>query len=247
MRIYVRSTRVAMLLAYIDESHDKSTYWQVGLVCPEHTVAPLTHALDEVVRNAADNYAGVRERAELHGHDLFQGKADWSALEKLPRARIGVYNAAFTAIADHDVDILLRGVNIRRLNERYASARHPHDVTLEHLLERINDNSASRHGGQPLLVIADEIDRAQVHRRNLWRYQRFTTSGYRARQLTHIVDTMHFVPSDASRLVQAADLIVFLKRRRHADLGTDARAKRENERLWQRIEPRVVHEHCWHP
>lgn len=236
-----------MLLAYVDESHNKSIYWLVGLVCPEHTITSLTNALDTVARKAAEAYVGVRERAELHGHDVFHGKGDWSALEKMPRARIGVYNAAFGAIADHDVDILLRGVNTERLRHRYGYSRHPHDVTLEHLLERLDENAALRHDGQPMLVIADEIDRSDIHRGNLWRFQRGATSGYRSRQLTHIVDTMHFVPSDASRLVQAADLIVFLKRRRHADLDTDPRATRANERLWQRIQPRIVHEHCWRP
>ena len=236
-----------MLLAYIDESHDRSTYWLVGLVCPEHTIASLTRALDAVVLKAADAYDGVSPQAELHGHDLFQGKRDWAALEKMPRARIGVYNDAFVAIANHAADVLLRGVNVQGLNDRYGRQRKPHDVTLEHLLERLDENAAHRHNGQPLLVIADEIDRTDVHRRNLWRFQRVATSGYRSRQLIHIVDTMHFVPSDASRLVQAADLIVFLKRRRYADLDTDKRARRANERLWQRIEPRIVHEHCWWP
>jgi hypothetical protein len=80
-----------MLLAYIDESHDRSTYWLIGLVCPEDTIASLTRALDAVVQKAAGAYPGVSPQAELHGHDLFQGKGAWSALEKMPRARIGVY------------------------------------------------------------------------------------------------------------------------------------------------------------
>lgn len=236
-----------MLLAYIDESHDRSTYWLVGLVCPEDTIAPLTYALDAVVQKAANAYVGISPRAELHGHDLFHGKRDWSALEKMPRARIGVYNDAFAVIADHPVDVLLRGVDLKGLRTRYVVPRHPHDVTLEHLLERLDENTAHRHHGQPLLVIADDIDRTDVHRRNLWRFQRMATSGYRSRRLTHIVDTLHFVPSEASRLVQAADLIAFLKRRRYAELDTDDRALRANERLWQRIQPRIVHEHCWLP
>lgn len=231
-----------MLLTYVDESFDKSTYWLVGLVVPEHAVASLTNALDLVVAKAAAGYPGISPRAELHGHELFHGHSDWRALEAMPRARIGVYNDAFAAVASHDVDILLRGVAVQQLH-----TAHPHDITLEYLLERLNDHAESRRNSQPTLVIADEVERTSVHRDNLWRFQRFATGGYRSRKLTHIVDTLHFVPSDASRLVQAADLIVFLKRRMYADLDTDERARRANAQLWDRISPRIVHDHLWTP
>lgn len=43
----------------------------------------------------------------------------------MTRARIGVFGAAFQALADHDVAVIVRGVDIRRLNDRYAGQRAP--------------------------------------------------------------------------------------------------------------------------
>jgi hypothetical protein len=233
-----------VLLAYVDESYNAERYWIAALLCPEDVLRPLTEALDAVVDKAATAY-GTAPNAELHGHALFHGKDDWSGLSTMPRARIGMYNAAFAAIASFDVEIFIRGVDITGLNRRYLHPEHPHAVVLSHLLERIDERAAAV--DQWALVIADEVDGADEHRRNLWRSQRFATRGYRARQLGQIVDTIHFAPSKASRLVQAADLIAYLYGRIQARLDTDPRAQRANAVLWDRLALHLVHCHCWHP
>jgi hypothetical protein len=236
-----------MLLAYVDESYNSSTYWIAALLCPEASLVPLTEALDDVCQKAADSYIGVSPKAELHGHDLFQGKGDWASLKTSVRARIGVYNDAFSAIASVDLDILIRGVDRARLDDRYTYPDHPHSVVLAHLLERIDERSAQHYQSEPVLVIADEVDRADQYRRNLWHFQRYSTTGYRSRRLTNIVDTIHFAPSAASRLVQAADLIAFLRRKIIERVGQNGKADRANAALWSRISDQVVHQHCWRP
>ena len=64
--------------------------------------------------------------------------------------------------------------------------------------------------GDYVLVIADEVDGQARHHADLSSYREVGTTGYRHRKLTRIVDTLHFAPSHASRLVQAADVITFL-------------------------------------
>jgi hypothetical protein len=64
--------------------------------------------------------------------------------------------------------------------------------------------------GEYALVIADEVDGQAKHRADLSSYRDVGTTGYRHRKLTRIVDTLHFAPSRASRLVQAADVITIL-------------------------------------
>jgi hypothetical protein len=237
-----------VLLAYVDESYSQGwdRYWIAALVCPEGVVGPLSNALDAVVAKAAAGYSGIGTRAELHGHALLQGKDDWAPLRGMVRSRIGVYNDAFDAIASHDVRIMIRGVHVPRLNERYTYPDHPHTVVLQHLLERI-DIHAENDGDQPALVIADEVDRASEYRRELWRYQRDSTPGWRSRRIKNIVDTIHFAPSHASRLVQAADLIAYLHGRMTSGADRDDRAVRANEKLWSRIVPRIYHNDWWRP
>jgi hypothetical protein len=225
-----------MLLAYADESYTKSRYWIAAVLCPEDVVFPLTMALDAVVEKAAKAY-GTRTGAELHGHPLFQGQDDWASLLTKPRARIGIYNDAFDAIAGFDVEIIIRGVDILGLKTRYKqSAEHPHAVVLERLLERIDDRAKQR--DQLALLIADQVDGADEYRRHLWFFQRFMTAGYRARQITRVVDTIHFAPSTASRLVQAADLVAYLKMRIDSKRDLDERALRRTRRSGSGSDPR---------
>lgn len=137
-------------------------------------------------------------------------------------------------------------MGMRSLNRRYGPlADHLHSVVLAHLLERLDERA--EHQDQLVLVIADEVDEAAAYRRDLWRFQRFATAGYKPRQLKRIVDTIHFAPSKASRLVQSADLVAYLYRRMHARQDSDERAQRANAALWGRINSKVMHRHCWHP
>ncbi len=58
---------------------------------------------------------------------------------------------------------------------------------------------------------------------------------------------LHFAPSRDSRLLQAADLIAFLYRRRTTHVEPDARAVRANDQLWALIAPKVAHDWTWRP
>ncbi|HUP72199.1 MAG TPA: DUF3800 domain-containing protein [Acidimicrobiales bacterium] len=234
-----------MLLAYVDESYDKTYYWIGGLICPESQAVSLMHQLDEVVADAAMSYRGIGTNAELHGYALLQGKDDWEPIQSMIRARIGVYSAALKAIARHDVTIMLRGVHKPGLDRRYKFPDHPHSVALAHLLERVDELAAAR--DEWALVIADEVGEESTHRKNLWHFQRCSTGGYRSRQLSRIVDTIHFAPSSASRLVQSADLVTYLHTRIRTDVARDLRAQQANRDLWALIESRVKHQECWYP
>lgn len=233
-----------VLLTYVDESYTRDLYFIAALLCPDREAISLTRALDAVAAKAAENH-GVPQDAELHGHDLFQAKGVWAHLAKMPRIRIGVYNDAFQAIADHDVKIIIRGVNSRRLRERYNTADDPHSVVLGQLLERVDEYAMRR--DDYALVIADEVAQPGRYRADLSQYRQHGIWGASTRKLTRIVDTLHFAPSSASRLVQAADLIAFLHRRMESAAAPDERARRANMAIWARVGPRVLHTSCWNP
>ncbi|HWS37032.1 MAG TPA: DUF3800 domain-containing protein [Actinoplanes sp.] len=128
---------------------------------------------------------------------------------------------------------------------RYVVPEPAHGVVLQHLLERVDEYAASI--GDYALVIADEVDGQARYRADFSGYRRSGTGGYRGRKLTRIVDTLHFAPSHASRLVQAADMVAFLYRRVFAHLESDHRARKAKAAMWRRLEPRVEHEFCWLP
>ena len=118
-------------------------------------------------------------------------------------------------------------------------------MVLQHLLERVDEYVTSV--GEYALVIADEVDAQAKHRADLSTYREVGTLGYRHRKLTRIVDTLHFAPSNASRLVQATDVIAFLYRRVFTCEETDERSRKAKLAMWKRLVPRVQHELCWFP
>lgn len=237
-----------MLLAYVDESYSRDFYYMAALLCPDHALQELAADLDAVTVKAASAYDEVSADAELHGYELFHGKADWEALRGKPRARIAIYRDTLAALASQPVHIIIRGVDRKRLTARYGErADDPHSIVLQHLLERIDE--CARYQQELALVIADELSQndQQQHRKDFRLYRTSGTFGYRGHRLEHIVDTLHFAPSKASRLVQAADLTAFLARRILCEEDTDKRAIEANTSLWQHIEPRITHCWCWTP
>lgn len=226
-----------MLLAYVDESYSKTWYYMAAMLCNGPGAQAITAALDATVTKAAERFA-VPKDAELHGYELFNGEGCW---EDVPvRARIGIYNEAFAAIGAHCTALVLRGMNATGPQHRFTAPIARHRLVLQHLVERI-DECADQHDAH-VLVIADEVGEQSKHRADLHDYLR---NGTGDRELTRIVDTMHFAPSSASRLVQAIDLVVFLYRRLQTHTETNERATRANAALWARIEPKIRHQDCW--
>jgi hypothetical protein len=230
-------------LAYVDESYTSDLYFVAAVVVDDACASALGPALDDVVIRASQRHPGVKDTAELHGHSIFHGKDDWTGLP--PRARINIYDQVMRAIGDHRADVFLRGIDRNRQAARYSRPDPPHDVVLQHLLERLND--FGRRLREPVLVIADEIHEHDRHRSNLRDFRQFGTPGYRSSTLPMILDTLHFVPSKHSRLIQAADMVAFLHCRRRCRTDTDPRAQRANDLLWSRIGGRIRHQGTWHP
>lgn len=111
--------------------------------------------LDIVVAGAARDYEYVASDAELHGYDLFHGRADWHALAKMWRARISIYREVLAALGKLPVYTVIRGVDRQRMACRHPDLVNPHSIVLSHLLERIDEHAKKL--GQRALVIADEL------------------------------------------------------------------------------------------
>lgn len=234
-----------VLLAYLDESFTKTRYYMAALIVDGDQAGALSDALDDVIWKAITDHSNLHPRAELHGHDIFAGKKDWARLAPKIRARIGVYDDALQAIAQHAAAVIFRGVDVERLNRRYSNPDHPHSIVLTHLIERIDEFAEER--AEHALMIADEVSNQADHRRSLYSYQKGATWGWRSRQITRVIDTLHFAPSSSSRLVQAADLLAFLYRRTETHVETDQRAAQANAVLFGRVEPLIYHRGTWLP
>src|SRR6266508_3129053 len=187
----------------------------------------------------------------LTGQRRWRCRTSWTASRWPPRKRTDYLMAwsctdtRHSTPAAQDIHVIARSMDVVGQNARYRFPEPPHSVVLQHLLERVDECVTTL--GEYALVIADEVDGQAKHRTDLSSYRDVGTTGYRRRRLTRIVDTLHFAPSHASRLVQAADVIAFLYRRGFTHRETDERSRKTKVSMWKRLEPRVHHELCWFP
>lgn len=232
----------ALVLAYVDESYTTDHFFLGAVVVDSLAARRIESGLDAILLDYAGRF-GVTASTELHGHPLFQGRDGWADVPT--RARINVYERAMAVIGTSGARLLLRGMDCRRQRERYTRPFPPHEVVLTHLLERVDADAcaASVHA----LVLADEVHTQERHRTNFRTFRAEGTPGYRSSRLDQILDTIHFAPSQHSRLLQAADLVTFLHRRRRTHREPDARAQAANERIWSHVAGAVVHDLCWEP
>ncbi|MEG3614330.1 DUF3800 domain-containing protein [Isoptericola haloaureus] len=129
--------------------------------------------------------------------------------------------------------------------ERYVDPHPPHDVVLGHLLESIND--VAHANDQKAVVVADEVHAAERHRTNFRHYRRSGTPGYQSSRLPQVIDTIHFGPSEHSRLLQAVDLATFIYRRRCTVRETNDRARKTLDTTWRHVGGAVSRSWIWRP
>jgi hypothetical protein len=233
-----------VLFAYIDETSNIRCYRTVGLVVRAANVRQFAEQLDVVVSRAAQSFEGIDADIELHGHDLFGATQEWAPLKPVVRARISIYRQALDVTAEHAEGIWIEGLDRKGFRDRYADQHDEHITVLLHLLEKLN-RYANRHG-EDLVVIADEHRTAKSAQAALRKARRERVWGYRGKP-QRIADTVYFVSSAGSRLVQAADLVAFLYQRLADGVDRDERAAAANRGLWSALENVPVHDRLWEP
>ncbi len=235
-----------VLIAYVDESYDRDFYF-VGAAIAEYDVWTDLASRYEAIRLTTRALHNVDAAAEFHGHELMGGAGDWKSLRGKHREAAGIYAAALRAAQEAGVSYLFRGVDVQRLNARYAYPRQPHDVAFSHLLERIDEYTDAHGHGEQTIVIADEIATQEQHQAEFVGYQRDGTSGYRSTRLEHISAPINFASSKLTPGLQAADMAVYLHRRRSTTVETHPQAQRVMTRLIDIVDASTAHRWTWEP
>jgi hypothetical protein len=249
-----------MYFFYIDESGntganldspDQPVHWLVALGID------VTHmrALEADVLALALKSFRARARSpdfELHGADVFSGRGECQGMP--PANRVQLYGEILGLAAKHGCVLFVQGIHKQRHKERarergYAP-HHPHRLGFMYLLERIDDWLESRQPHADLfeaasaeygLIIADE--QKEVHRQIVARFAYWKDSGtdfLSGRELKWLVDTVHYVPSHDSWLIQLVDCVAYIRSRFHrvlshkgADQGKYSASEAAVARLWR--------------
>lgn len=100
---------------------------------------------------------------------------------------------------------------------------------------------------EEVIVVADEIATQEEHRRQFESYQLLGTPGYRSSKLDLISSPIQFTSSKNAVGLQAADLAVYLRRRRHTVTETHPKSVATMARLSGLVGMSTAHDWVWTP
>ncbi|MFR4189218.1 MAG: DUF3800 domain-containing protein [Corynebacterium variabile] len=229
---------------FIDESYGDDHYYVAGVLADDQALANLTRRLDALAEDLAEQY-GLEAPVEFHAHEIMNGKKKWKPLNGNTAARVSILRRALLEVEASGVKICIEGVDVKRLRTRYRYPDPPYEISLRHLLERVDARCVQY--GHMCVVEADMIDKKNDFIEAIAGYQRTNTPGYRPSQLGSIVSPISYIDSRSSRGIQAADMAVYVYRRHNEHVGGSAKSRRATARLAAIVARSTFHVRKWLP
>ncbi len=234
-----------MLLAFTDESYSDAHYYQAAFVIDEKSLPALASLISE-----ANTYAqgfGAQAGIEYHGHAIMSAVDGWEFLGNKFRMKSAIYKDVLKRIAQLDATLIIQGVDVKRLNNRYKYPHSPHEVTHKNLMDAVDKYAESK--GEKVFIFSDQID-MQVRLEALFiKYQASSTGGWYPRYLANIL-SIQYVESHIHPGVQIVDLCIYLFRRFDEHIESNRRTRKVVEKMWEILAP-IIHKdyqpRVWRP
>lgn len=230
------------LRLFVDESYGADDYYVAGVLVTQVQYVRLVAAVEEIRASVASSF-GMRADVEFHGHRMMQCQDDWRVMQGRLHESVAVYRALLRAVVTSGAVVWLEGVDVRRLNARYRYPDSPYEVSLRHLLEKVD--AFCRTQGVTCDVTADLIDKADDFREAIAGFTRSGTPGWRPSRLERITGP-EWLDSRSEPGVQMADLVVYILRR-HREVAGSAKAQRTTRSLVHQLRPAIRGERKWIP
>lgn len=228
-----------MLVAYLDESYTEDMFFIGAAIAEEAVWVDVSAKLEAVLQAAIETYE-LNEKAELHADEIMGGRKHWKPLRGRHREAEEVIKDALKVTRKAGVQYIFRGLDVQRLNARYRYPSPPHEVVLQHLLERLEQHAVFVQASEPIQVIADTVDTKNELQATFAGYKALHTPGCRPSSLSHIASPIAFEDSREHFGLQAIDLAVYLWRRRETVLDPHPRAAATLRRLMTEVDPRAI-------
>ena len=228
--------RLDLHLCYFDENKrtpDKSGFFIGGLMIPDRQARKFEQVLAEITFG----FFGTRDLTrsnELHGKDLFHGKGN--ARGRTLDERLRVFRQVSAFVADNALPVRLVYIDVDRHNQKYRQPTAAYRLGLMLVLERFAEHLEEI---DDLGLVfgdyeADEMTRAVQD------FSDYKSKGktpmYFGRALNQILDTVYFTHSHHSRLLQVADLLVYLAGRYEISTkSADRWHEQEAKSCWEKI------------
>jgi len=227
-------------LVYIDEtgSVGKGASGQplltlVAVLVDESKVQPLAKAFQQV---AWDHLGWVPGDFELHGTEMWGGSGHWDG--KTPDELIAAYEQAIAVLEDLEIAVVHASINKQRLHDRHdgIADNNAYLLALQFLLEKMD----AFYTADLKILVADEAKEHQLRAiRMVADLQDWGGGEVPGRRLRTVIDTMHFVSSNASPGVQLADLVAFALQRSRNGRDKHPKAVAALQRICNQIADRT--------
>jgi hypothetical protein len=205
-----------MYLAYMDEAGntgrkadaDQPVHMLGCLLVEDSCVRPLEDAIAAVATKHFPKLS-TKSDFEFHGALLYSGKGIFRGCP--PAARIAAMRDLIEVTAQHSAAFGYTGVNKVK---SYAND-HPHRIAFTLLVERLEPWLKARDA--LALIVADEnheVDQNLITDME-WFKQHSTSWGYVHVKIERVIDSIHFVKSHNNRLIQACDVLTYMRLKNH--------------------------------
>lgn len=232
-----------MLRAYVDESYCDDWFFMVAaLAYSQEQVRNLERSFAALLRSESERLA-IPTPSEVHGYDLFQGVDMWGDVRLFERLAISA--KIINLMAEADIRFVVRGIDRAAQRRRYPEAYSPYPMILTHVAREVDRLAGERKTYAE--ITCDEYHQHDRHRAMLDRHRTLGTPGYRRSTLPNIRGDLTFLPSHESALIQAADIVAYLRHRIALRPSPPYKEKRARGHLWAKVEAMLLHEYCWVP
>lgn len=200
-----------LLLCFLDESNQfvpgnrETAISFAGILIDSSGVLALTNRLDALVARSLPTESHRRD-TELHAYDLYHRLGRWKALS--PRQSIWVFSEVLRAITDHSLGIFFRLVH----SPREDVTEMERDV-LESVLQRAG-LFALESRAHTLAVCDERRDGGFRHLQGLSSFAVNSPDPSPPIEQVAVIPPLCFAPSHETRVLQAADMLAFILRRR---------------------------------
>ncbi len=196
-----------MYITYFDEvkampQHGQDHYLVGGIIVPMAKIAELERAVTALAVEVFDS-ADLTKETEFHASYCYYGKAHFKGMEAGRRAEI-LARLGCLISQTQDVKRVYAAINTPKL---YSGAKTP-EIAFAHFVERVEKAVPS---SQSCLLIGDLDDEQATNMvRDFSKFRQRGTPWAHGIQLKSLVDSVHFCRSHHSRLLQLADVYMFI-------------------------------------
>ena len=202
-----------MQFFYFDETKysPESPYFFIGgIAIPQEKLASFESRMIDIQTEFHGSHELIVEH-ELHGVMVYQGKGPYKG-KSLPD-RLALFEKVAENIKEHAIPIRIVCIDVPAHKDRYNYPEPEYRLGLMLILERFSEYLDSKQENG--FVFGDyEKDEITNSIQDFASYRKDgSTPMYHGRSLQRLKDTIYFTQSHHSRLLQAADLILYMANR----------------------------------